>query len=304
MSTETRVSRLRAFNRFYTEVLGLLDDRLLETPYSLSDARFVYEIGSSGPSSPTQLAERLRLDLGYVSRVLSRLKEKGLVLGRTSPDDGRRQVITLTKEGRKAFELLDERSSGQVRGLLSGLSESKQGRLMSSTREIELLLGTNHSAVVVIRAPVAGDYGWVVQRHGELYAREYRWDETFEALVARIVADHVDHRDHKREAGWIAELNGERVGCIFCMKKYDDVAQLRILLVEPSARGMGIGSRLVEECIRFASRAGYRRIMLWTNDVLVDARRIYERRGFRLAEEERHHSFGHDLVGQNWWLDL
>lgn len=281
-----------------------MNDRLLETQYSLRESRFLFEIGSAAPSSPTHLAERLRLDLGYVSRVLSRLKEEGLVLGQTSPDDGRRQVVTLTKEGREAFRLLDERSSQQVRELLLSLSEDAQGRLVSSAREIESFLGNSDSPVLVLRAPVVGDYGWVVQRHGELYAQGFGWDKRFEALVARIVADHVDRHDPRREAGWIAEMNGERVGCIFCMKKHHDVAQLRLLLVEPSARGMGIGSRLVEECIRFARRASYKRMMLWTNDVLLDARRIYERSGFRLAEEAKHRSFGHDLMGQNWLLDL
>jgi GNAT superfamily N-acetyltransferase len=157
---------------------------------------------------------------------------------------------------------------------------------------------------VVLRTPIDADYEWVVRRHGELYATEYGWDESFETLVAGVVEEHVEHGDLEREAGWIAELDGERVGCIFCMQRNDDVAQLRILLVEPTARGMGVGSRLVEECISFAKQAGYKQMMLWTNDVLTDARRIYERNGFHLIEEERHHSFGHDLVGQNWWLDL
>jgi GNAT superfamily N-acetyltransferase len=170
--------------------------------------------------------------------------------------------------------------------------------------EIESPLDEKKSHTIVLRAPASGDLGWVVERHGELYAQEYGWDETFEALVARIVADYVDYRDPKREAAWIAEVNGQRVGCTFSMRKEDDVAQLRLLLVEPSARGIGVGSRLVEECIRFAKRVGYKQVMLWTNDVLVDARRIYERAGFRLAEEEKHHSFGRDLVGQNWLLDV
>lgn len=255
-------------------------------------------------TSPSHLAERLQLNLGYVSRVLSGLKERGLVRGETSPDDGRRQVVSLTRQGREAFKLLDDRSSEQIGELLSGLSADAQDALMSSITVIEALLGEKVPPVVTLRAPVTGDYGWVVQRHGELYAQEYCWDETFEALVARIVADHVDKHDPKREAAWIAEVNGERVGCVFCMKKEDNVAQLRILLVEPSARGIGVGGHLVDECIRFARRAGYKQMMLWTNDVLVDARRIYERVGFRLVADEAHQSFGQDLVGQNWLLDL
>lgn len=254
--------------------------------------------------SPSHLAQELRLNLGYVSRVLSKLKEQRLVHAESSPEDGRRQVVSLTKEGRKAFKLLDERSSRQIGELLARLGDDEQERLMSSIAEIESLLGEKRSSTVVLRPPGSGDYGWVVKRHGELYAQEYGWDERFEALVAGIVAEYVDRQDPKRQAAWIAEVNGHRVGCVFCMRKNHRVAQLRLLLVEPSARGMGVGTSLVEECIRFAKRSGYEQMTLWTNDVLVDARRIYERHGFRLAEDEEHHSFGHDLVGQNWSLDL
>lgn len=304
VSTDAGVARLRAFNRFYTSVLGLLREGLLDTPYSLTESRVLFELGSSGLASPTALAEELQLDLGYVSRVLSRLKERGLVRRDESDEDRRRQIVSLTTKGLKAFELLDERSSHEVRRLLGRLSDDAQERLLACTREIEALLGEKTSPTVVLRPPVSGDFGWVVQRHGEIYAQEYGWDETFEALVARIVADFIERRDPKREAAWIAEVDGERVGCVFCMRKEDHVAQLRILLVEPSTRGMGIGTRLVDECVRFARRTGYRQLMLWTNDVLVDARLIYERAGFRLVEEEKHHSFGHDLTGQNWLLDL
>lgn len=302
--TKARVARLRAFNRFYTGVLGLLREGLLDTPYSLPESRVLFELGSSGPASPTAFAERLQLDLGYVSRLLSSLKERGMVLGESAAEDRRRQVVSLTREGRKAFQSLDEKSSAQIRRLLDRLSEDAQERLMACTREIEALLVEKRAPTVVLRAPDSGDFGWVVQRHGDTYRQEYGWDETFEALVARIVADYIERRDPKREAAWIAEVDGQRVGCVFCMRKEDELAQLRILLVEPSARGMGIGGRLVDECIRFARRAGYRQMMLWTNDVLVDARRIYERAGFRVVEEERHHSFGRDLTGQNWLLDL
>jgi DNA-binding MarR family transcriptional regulator/GNAT superfamily N-acetyltransferase len=300
----TRVEELRSFNRFYTGVLGLLRDGLLETPYSLPESRVLFELGSEGSASPSSLASRLNLDLGYVSRLLTRLKDQGLVAAVGATDDRRRQVVSLTREGRVAFELLDAKSSEQVGQLLENLSDDGQERLISCTRTIESLLGRRPSLAVVLRAPVSGDYGWVVHRHGALYWDEYRWDETFEGLVARIVSDYVEHRDPKREAAWIAEVDGQRMGCVFCMKKEDRLAQLRILLVEPAARGMGIGTRLVDECITFARRAGYEQLMLWTNDVLVDARRIYERAGFRLIEEEAHHSFGHDLVGQNWLLDL
>jgi len=299
-----RIAYLRAFNRFYTNVLGLLRDGLLDTPYSLPESRVLFELGSDQVASPTELAERLQLDLGYVSRLLARLERRGLVTWRRSKEDRRRKVVSLTNEGRRAFRLLDKKSSDEIRQLLERLGEDRQERLIACAKEIEGLLDEGKSATVVLREPVSGDFGWVVQRHGSAYRSEFGWDETFEALVARIVADYIDRRDPEREAAWIAELDGHRVGCVFCTKKDDDTAQLRILLVEPSARGMGIGARLVDECIRFARRAGYRQMMLWTNDVLVSARRIYEGAGFRLVEEEKHHSFGHDLVGQNWYLYL
>jgi DNA-binding MarR family transcriptional regulator/N-acetylglutamate synthase-like GNAT family acetyltransferase len=304
VSVGPRVTRLRAFNRFYTEVLGLLAEGLLDTPYSLPESRVLFELGSGGVASPTVLAERLRLDLGYVSRLLARLKKRGLVTRTISNEDRRRNVVSLTKEGRRAFKVLDGKSSAQIRELLHRLSEDEQERLVACTREIEALLGERKTPAIVLREPNSGDFGWVVQRHGDLYRREYGWEETFEALVARIVAEYIENRDPKRDAAWIAEVDGQRVGCVFCMKKTEDVAQLRILLVEPATRGLGIGTRLVEECIRFARRAGYKQITLWTNDVLVSARRIYEAAGFRLVEEDKHRSFGHDLVGQNWSLDL
>lgn len=285
-------------------MLGLLREGLLDTPYSLPESRVIFELGSGGGVSPSVLAEHLQLDLGYVSRVVSGLKDRGLVLGEATPVDRRRQLVSLTPKGRKAFRLLDEKSSVQVRALLAHLSEDGQERLLASTTQIQELLGEKKDRTVVLRAPVSGDFGWVVQRHGAVYRQEFGWDETFEALVARIVADYIEIGDAQRQSAWIAEVGGQRVGCVFCMKKEEDLAQLRILLVEPSARGLGVGSRLVKECIQFARLAGYKQMMLWTNDVLLAARRIYERAGFRLVEEEGHHSFGHDLVGQNWLLDL
>lgn len=303
-AVQGRISHLRGFNRFYTGVLGLLREGLLDTPHSLPESRVLFELGSGEAASPTQLADGLHLDLGYVSRVLTRLKRRGLVTWKTSHEDRRRKVISLTSEGRKAFRTLDSKSSDQIRKLLEGLSDDGQERLIASTREIEELLEDGKRPALVLREPVSGDFGWVVQRHGAIYRSEFGWDETFEALVARIVADYVDRSDRQRERAWIAEMDGQRVGCVFCMNKDDDTAQLRILLVEPSARGLGAGARLVDECIRFARRAGYRQMMLWTNDVLVSARKIYEAAGFRLVEEDKHHSFGQDLVGQNWYLDL
>jgi DNA-binding MarR family transcriptional regulator/GNAT superfamily N-acetyltransferase len=303
-AVETGVARLRAFNRFYTEVLGLLQEGMLETPYRLPESRVMFELGTRGSASPTALAERLQLDLGYVSRLLAKLKRRGLVTWKTSDEDRRRKVVSLTEEGRSAFELLDAKASLQIRQLLERLSADGQERLLGCAKEIEALLASKNPATVILREPVSGDFGWVVQRHGALYRAEYGWDETFEALVARIVADYIEGRNSRGQGAWIAEIDGQRVGCVFCMKRNEVLAQLRMLLVEPSARGMGIGARLVDECTRFARRAEYKQMMLWTNDVLVSARRIYEAAGFRLVEEERHRSFGHDLLGQNWLVDL
>jgi DNA-binding MarR family transcriptional regulator/GNAT superfamily N-acetyltransferase len=301
---DSRVARLRAFNRFYTGILGLLREGLLDTPYSLPEGRVLFELGAGGSVSPTSLSERLQLDPGYVSRLVGGLKDRGLVAAQSSAQDRRRQVIALTDDGRKAFRLLDRKSSKEIRRLLDRLSEDGQERLLLCAASIEQLLGERAPGAVVLREPRSGDYGWVVQRHGAIYRQEYGWDESFEALVARIVADYIDNRDPQREAASIAEIDGQRVGCVFCMRKEDHLAQLRILLVEPSARGMGVGSRLVQECMDFARRAGYTEMTLWTNDVLVAARRLYERSGWKLVDENPHHSFGQDLVGQNWWVAL
>ena len=300
-----RVTGVRAFNRFYTTLIGLLREGLLDTPYSLTEARVIFELAQRGATEVAQLRRGLDLDAGYLSRILDRFEADGLATRERSASDGRRQVIRLTNQGRKTFKMLDGRSAEQIRTLLSRLTEQDQRRLVGAMGAVrEILEDSPRREAFVLRPPVPGDFGWVVHRHGVLYADEYRWDESFEALVARIVADFVNHRDPQRENAWIAEVDGEPVGCVFCVKKEDRIAQLRLLLVEPSARGMGIGTRLVEECIRFARRVGYEQMMLWTNDILKEARRIYERTGFQLREEQRHHSFGHDLVGQNWWRQL
>jgi GNAT superfamily N-acetyltransferase len=218
--------------------------------------------------------------------------------------DGRLQVIRLTPAGRKVYATLDERSATQISAMLNRLGDTDR-RLLGAMGTIQGLLGeTSRLDMVVIRSPLAGDLGWVVQRHGALYADEYGWDDTFEAFVARIVAEYVASRDLQREAAWIAEVDGQPVGCVFCVRRDERLAQLRLLLVEPAVRGMGIGRRLVVECARFAKQAGYEHLVLWTNDVLVDARRVYEQAGFLLVEEGGHHSFGEDLVEQTWSLDL
>jgi DNA-binding MarR family transcriptional regulator/GNAT superfamily N-acetyltransferase len=300
-----RISSVRAFNRFYTGVIGVLQEGLLRTPYSLTEARAIFELAQRDDLEVGELRRMLGLDAGYVSRILARFEADGLITKQRSPEDARRQVLRLTEAGRSAFEMLDTRSVEEIGGLLSRLSEQDQRRLVGAMGAIEALLGESPQPRSFVLRPFAvGDFGWVIHRHGVLYAQEYGWDETFEALVARIVAGYIENRDPQRENAWIAEVDGERAGCVFCVRREETIAQLRLLLIEPSARGMGIGTRLVEECLRFARRAGYERIMLWTNDVLEDARRIYERAGFELVEEGSHHSFGHDLVEQTWWRKL
>jgi DNA-binding MarR family transcriptional regulator/GNAT superfamily N-acetyltransferase len=300
-----RVAAVRAFNRFYTNRIGVLGDGLLRTPHSLTEARVLYELGQRDVTEVADLRRELEIDAGFLSRLLARLQRNGLVARERSQDDARRQRIRLTADGSAAFAELDRRSAAEIGELLRALGEEDQRRLVAAMDVVRgVLEDVPRSDGFVLRPAHAGDFGWIVHRHGVLYAQEYAWDESFEALVARIVADYVEHRDPRREAAWIAELDGEPVGCVLCVRREDDVAQLRLLLVEPRARGRGIGARLIEECLRFATRAGYRRITLWTNDILHEARRLYERAGFELVESAPHHSFGHDLVEQTWARDL
>jgi DNA-binding MarR family transcriptional regulator/GNAT superfamily N-acetyltransferase len=299
------IDTVRAFNRFWTERIGLLQAGLLDTPYSLTEARVVFELGQRAPVDVAELRRRLALDSGYLSRILGRFKADGLVTTEASPNDARRQVVELTARGREVFADLGARSADQIADLLGPLAEEDRRRVLAAMSSIRDVFAAGAPAQpYLIRALRSGDLGWVVSRHGVVYAEEYAWDETFEALVARIVADYVDHHVAGRENAWIAELDGEAVGCVFCVQRDEATAQLRLLLVEPKARGFGIGSRLVDECMRFARGAGYTRMALWTNDVLVSARRIYEAAGFELVESEPHHSFGHDLVGQTWQRPL
>ena len=303
---EARVDEVRRFNRFFTRRIGVLRERLLRSPYSLAEARVLLEVARGEDLTASDLVRDLGLDPGYMSRILAKF-ERGELLKRVpSEADGRRRLLRLTATGEEAFSELDRRSREEVAGMLEGLSEEAQERLLGATRTIEDVLGGESSAPAphFLRRHAPGDMGWVVGRHGELYFREYGWDERFEGLVARIVADFVEGLDPGWERCWIAEANGRNVGCVFLVKESDEVAKLRLLLVEPDARGMGLGARLVEECARFARERGYGRLVLWTNSVLTSARRIYEEQGFRLVEEERHHSFGQDLVGQNWELEL
>ncbi|MFL5991623.1 MAG: GNAT family N-acetyltransferase [Rubrobacteraceae bacterium] len=303
---EARVEAIRRFNRLFTRRIGVLREGLLHSSYSLTEARVLFELANREELSASELVRELGLDPGYMSRTLGGLERQGLVEKVRSETDGRRRILSLTAEGEEAFEVLDSRSREEVSEMLGGLSEEEQRRLLEAMRTIEGIFekGLKFSEPFVLRPHEPGDMGWVVYRHGVLYAGEYGWDERFEALVARIVADFIDGYDPKKERCWIAEMGGDRVGCVFVVKATDTVAKLRLLLVEPEARGVGLGSRLVEECIRFARNRGYEKLTLWTNSVLDAARHIYEEHGFVLVEEEEHHSFGHDLVGQNWELAL
>jgi len=295
------VAAIRAFNRFYTARIGVLRDGLLATSHSLPEARVLFELGQVDAMDVADLRRALELDAGYLSRLLGRLEGQGLVARERSAADARRQRIALTAAGREVFATLDRRSAAEIATLLHGLSAHDRDRLLGALATARAVLdGAPRADPVVLRPPGPGDLGWIVQRHGALYAEELGWDETFEALVARVVADYAEHHDPAREAVWIAEASGRPAGCVLCVRRDDRTAQLRCLLVEPFARGMGVGGRLVDECVRFARRAGYAEIALWTNDVLEGARRIYERAGFALVAEERHRSFGRELAGQTW----
>ena len=298
---EAAVAAVRAFNRFYTNVIGLLRGKYLDTPYSLTEARLLFELGQRDASEVTDLRRVVDIDAGYLSRILGRFEDDGLITRQRSPADGRRQVIALAGAGRAAIAALDAGSARQTRDLLAHVRDEDRRRLLEAMRVItDVLTQSPPPRGYLLRAPRPGDLGWVVQRNAAVYAEEFGWDASYEALVARIVADYGDHRDPEAEAAWIAEVDGTPAGCVFCVREDATTARLRLLLVEPWARGLGIGARLVEEVLRFARGAGYTAVTLWTNDVLAGARRIYERAGFTLDDETPHHSFGQDLVGQNW----
>jgi DNA-binding MarR family transcriptional regulator/GNAT superfamily N-acetyltransferase len=297
------VERFRAFNRFHTSLVGALDEHLLDTPYTLTEARVLFELGRCAPLEVLELRSRTSIDAGYLSRILASFEGRGLVRRRRSSADGRRVVVDLTPSGRRAYRTLNERSAAENAALLGRLSRGDRERLLLATDEIQAILASR-PRTVGMRQARGGDYGWIVECHGILYGEEYGWDETFEGLVAKIVGEFAQSHDAARERAFVAELDRRRAGCVLCVCEDDETARLRLLLVEPWARGHGLGSRLVDECIAFAREAGYRRIVLWTNDVLAAARRIYERAGFTLVEEGRHHAFGQDLVEQTWSLGL
>lgn len=301
-----RIDAVRAFNRFYTRQIGLLEEGLLKSDFSLTEARVLYELAHRDGLTATDLGRDLGLDAGYLSRLLKKFEERDLVERATIEADARRSSIALTKAGRQAFAPLNQGSHEQVAALLERLSAAEQDRLVRAMQTVQRLLGGSAEPKVpyMLRSLQVGDIGWIIHRQGLLYAQEYGWDQTYEALVAEILGAFVKSFDPKWERSWIAEREGEVVGSVFVVHQSDAVAKLRLLYVEPSARGLGIGRRLVEECIGFARTKGYRTLTLWTNDVLTSARRIYEAAGFKLTDEERHHSFGKDLVGQNWNLGL
>jgi DNA-binding MarR family transcriptional regulator/GNAT superfamily N-acetyltransferase len=296
------VDDVREFNRFYTRVIGLLRPDLAGSQFGLTEARVLFEVAHSNGATASDLRRELGLDAGYLSRILGSFTTAGLVDRERCGEDGRRQIIRLTDAGQRAFADLDRLQVEAIHALLAPLDEPHRQELVTSMGRVRRALGgPRPHPDVAIRPPRPGDLGWVVERHGARYAAEYGWDVTFEALVARVVADFAERGDAQREAGWIAERDGERIGCVFgTATDRSDTAQLRLLLVEPSARGSGVGTRLVDECLRFAKRAGYTRITLWTNDVLSAARRIYEHAGFECDRREAHHSFGQDLVGEYW----
>jgi DNA-binding MarR family transcriptional regulator/GNAT superfamily N-acetyltransferase len=300
------VAAVRAFNRFYTQQIGVLHESLAKSPFSLTEARVLYELAQREESTATELGDQLGLDPGYLSRILSSFVKGGLLDRKPCRDDGRQSNLRLTRQGAKQFAELNLGSQNDARRLIADLSPVEQRQLIDAMQSIERLLGMprERDSSFVLRGPQPGDIGWIVQQHGIIYAQEYGWNEEFEGLVAGIAADFLRAHDPKREYCWIAEHRGENAGCVFLVAKTKRIAQLRLLLVHPRARGLGIGNRLVTECIRFARNAGYQKMVLWTNNVLAAARRLYEKAGFVLTEQEPHESFGVKLVGETWELRL
>lgn len=305
--SDQTIQAVRRFNRFYTRQIGVLHEGLLKSPFSLAAVRVLYEIAHRRQPTATELCKQLGLDPGYLSRILRRLERRGLVRKSDSHADGRQSLLSLTARGRDTFATLDERQNEEVATTLRALSAGARTRMVGAMQVIETLLSPQPESRTpyILRSHQPGDMGWVVHRHGVLYAREYGYDEHFEALVAEIAAKFIQHFDAKRESCWIAERDGEIVGSVFLVKQSKTVAKLRLLLVEPSARGLGIGNRLVEECLRFAGQVGYKKIVLWTQSELPAARHIYRKAGFRLVQQKKHRSWGReDLISEIWELTL
>jgi DNA-binding MarR family transcriptional regulator/GNAT superfamily N-acetyltransferase len=305
VSSDRQIEAIRRFNRFYTRRIGVLEEGLLASPFTLAQARVLFELGTHEAMTAGQVVDLLGLDPGYLSRMLQGFADSKLLKRQRSADDARRTELSLTAKGRKAFGTLDRRSRSAIAEMISPLSSTQRRRLLGAMQSVKEALTETEAtgdAAMVIRPYRIGDVGWAIERHGRLYAEEFGWNGEFEALVATLFARFASHHDPQSEQFWIAEAGGERVGCVFVVRSETDprAAQLRCLLVDPKGRGLGVGRRLVEECIGFAKSARYERMVLWTNDVLTAARRIYEAAGFSLTEESRHRSFGQDLVGQTW----
>ncbi len=303
-SLQQRIAAVRRFSRFYTRVIGALQEGLLASRFSLAEARVLYELAQRTEISGTELSRELDLDPGYLSRILQRFERDGLVCRTPSSADRRLSLVSLTPSGRESFAPLDQASCEQVGHLLTKLSEPAQAALVAAMSKIEALLGEPRTAPWLLRQHRPGDIGWVISRHGLLYAQEYGFDARFEALVAKVAGAFLVAHDPARERCWIAEYNGVNVGSVFLVRESDELARLRLLLIEPAARGLGIGRRLVAECVAFARAAGYRRITLWTNEVLTAARSIYQQTGFRLVASAPHQDFGPPMIGEDWELDL
>ncbi|MGO9698212.1 MAG: GNAT family N-acetyltransferase [Xanthobacteraceae bacterium] len=307
---EDRVAAVRRFNRFYTRQLGVLRKTYLDSPYSLGEARLLYEIAQRRSPTASEIVRALDLDAGYLSRTLRNFEKRGLIQRQISARDTRQSHIALSASGRNAFAPLDRRSQRDAGATLEKLKPAHQARLVAAMNTIETLLDDRaqtppvQASGIKLRAPVPGDFGWIIKRHAELYAQEYGWVAPFEGVCAQIVADFVNKYDRKRERCWIAEIDGENAGTIMLVKDSAKVARIRLLLLEPNARGIGLGAQLVDECIRFARRAGYKKITLWTHSVLTAARHIYQKVGFKLMRTERHRSWGRPVVSEHWDFDL
>lgn len=304
-----RAEALRRFNRVHTSLVGLLQQAYLDSGFSLTEVRVIYEIANRDGLTITDLARDLILDNGYLSRLVRGLKDRQLITSAVSQTDARQQVLALTAEGAELYRSLSSRSQSEMMQLISGLEEQDQRSLMTALQSAATLLARASgrpapTPIVTLRSHRPGDMGWVIAAHGRIYATEFGWDHTFEAMVADIAAAFLRDFDPEREHCWMAEIDGVPVGSVTIVSKSRAEAQLRLLIIDPSARGLRLGERLVNECIRFAKSKGYGKLVLWTNDNLHAARRIYQKAGFRLVEEEPHHSFGVDLVGQNWELEL
>ena len=306
---EQQIAAVRRFNRYYTRQIGVLRKTFLDSPYSLGEARVLYEIAINHSPTASEIARSLDLDAGYLSRVLRNFERRGLIRKRASPNDGRQSHLRLTPRGRKSFMPLDARSQRDTAAMLGKLAPAEQARLIAAMTAIETLLEgqiqePKPQRRYTLRAPRPGDFGWIIKRNAELYAQDYGWVAPFEGVCAQIVADFVNKFDATRERGWIAEIDGENVGSLMLANDGDGVARLRLLSVEPRARGLGIGARLVDEAIRFARSAGYRKIALWTHSVLTAARHIYQGAGFKPMRSEEHQSWGQPVVSEHWDLDL